>query len=68
MTKENLSNSFEDIENNSEQIKSPKGLCVHDLTQRLKEKQRKENINKIKILLIIIFFISLLSIALSKNF
>jgi len=32
-------------------------LCVHDLKRKLKEKNKKETINKVTILLALIFFI-----------
>ena len=62
MTKEKSINTLEDIESSSKKAKSSKNLCVHELTQRLKEKQRKESINRAIILLIVIFFISFLTL------
>ena len=37
-----------------------KRLCVHDLTRKLKDKQKKENVSKLKILFILISFIGFL--------
>jgi hypothetical protein len=42
--------------------RSPKRLCVHELTRKLKKKQRKENIGKVIILLIVTFLIFFLSV------
>ena len=57
MSKKKLEINSNKIENNSSEIESAKNLCVYELRRRLKNKQRKENINKATILLIIIFII-----------
>jgi len=57
MTKEGLGKISEDIENYSDEVKAPKNLCVHELKRRLKNKQKKENINTAIILFTMIFVI-----------
>jgi len=60
MTKEGLGKISEDIENYSDEVKAPKNLCVHELKRRLKDKQKKENVNIAIILFIMIFIIGFL--------
>jgi len=60
MTKEGLGKISEDIENYSDEVKAPKNLCVHELKRRLKNKQKKENVNIAIILFIMIFIIGFL--------
>jgi len=60
MSKEELSNISNNIEDNSNEAEVTKRLCVHDLKRKLKEKQKKENISKVTISFILIFFISFL--------
>ena len=60
MTKEGLGKISEDIENHSDEAKAPKNLCVHELKRRLKNKQKKENVNIAIILFIMIFIIGFL--------
>jgi hypothetical protein len=60
MSKEDLDDISNEIENNLDETESTKNLCVHDLRRRLKEKQKKENISKVVILFILIFFIGFL--------
>jgi len=48
---------LENISNNINKTEATKKLCVHDLKRKLKEKNKKETINKVKILLALIFFI-----------
>ena len=60
MTKEGLGKISEDIENYSDEVKAPKNLCVHELKRRLKDKQKKENINTAIILFTMIFVIGFL--------
>ena len=60
MTKEGLGKISEDIENYSDEVKAPKNLCVHELKRRLKNKQKKENVNIAIILFTMIFIISFL--------
>ena len=62
MNKEELEKTSNHIENNFNEIAPTKKLCVHELTRKLKNKQRKESIVKTIILLITIFFIIFLSI------
>ena len=47
MSKEELENIPNHIENNSNETEPTKNLCVHELKKRLKNKQRKENIIKV---------------------
>ena len=60
MTNEGLGKISEDIENYSDEVKAPKNLCVHELKRRLKDKQKKENVNIAIILFTMIFIISFL--------
>ena len=60
MDKELINKISDEIENNSNETDATKRLCVHDLTRKLKEKQKKENVSKVAILSIIIFFIGFL--------
>ena len=62
MNKEELDKISEDIENNTNETEATKNLCVHDLRRKLKEKLKKETINKVIILSILIFFIGFLSL------
>ena len=50
--------------NNNEfnEVKDPKKLCVHDLKQKLKTKQKKQFINNIIILSVIIILFGAISI------
>ena len=60
MDKELIDKISDDIENNSNEVEATKRLCVHELTRKLKEKQKKENVSKIIILFILILFICFL--------
>jgi hypothetical protein len=60
MSKEELNNIYNDIENNSNETEATKRLCVHDLKRKLKEKQKKENISKATILFTLILLIGFL--------
>ncbi|WP_435151906.1 hypothetical protein ACIJYB_02360 [Candidatus Pelagibacter bacterium nBUS_44] len=62
MNKEELDKISEDIENNTNETEATKNLCVHDLRRKLKEKLKKETINKVIILSVLIFFIGFLSL------
>ena len=62
MHKELIDKISEDIDNNSSKTEASKRLCVHELTRKLKKKQRKENIGKVIILLIVTFLIFFLSV------
>ena len=57
MDKELIDKISDDIENDSNEAEATKRLCVHDLTRKLKEKQKKENVSKVVILFILIFFV-----------
>ena len=60
MNKEIIDKISDDHEKNFNENENTKRLCVHDLTRKLKDKQKKENISKLVILSILIFFIGFL--------
>jgi hypothetical protein len=60
MSKEELDNISNNIEDNSNETEVTKRLCVHDLKRKLKEKQKKENIGKATILFTLILLIGFL--------
>ena len=60
MSKEELDKISENIENNTNETETTKNLCVHDLRRKLKEKLKKEAINKVVIFFTLIFFIGFL--------
>ena len=60
MNKEIIDKISDDHEENFNENETTKRLCVHDLTRKLKDKQKKENISKLVILSILVFFIGLL--------
>ena len=60
MNKEIMDKISGDHEKNFNENEITKRLCVHDLTRKLKDKQKKENISKLVILSILVFFIGFL--------
>ncbi len=60
MDKEIIDKISDDHEKNFNENETAKRLCVHDLTRKLKDKQKKDNISKIVILSILMFFIGFL--------
>ena len=62
MSKEELEINSSKIKNNPDEAEVTKRLYVHELTRKLKKKQRKESIGKAAILLIIIFSLIVLSL------
>jgi len=44
MSKEELDNNSNNIENTSNEVETKKNLCVHELRRRLKKNQRKEKL------------------------
>ena len=60
MNKEIIDKISDDHEKNFDENETAKRLCVHDLTRKLKDKQKKENISKLVILSILVFFIGFL--------
>ena len=60
MDKELIDKISDDHEKNFNDNEITKRLCVHDLTRKLKDKQKKENFSKLIILSILIFFIGFL--------
>ena len=62
MINEDLETNPNKIENNSSEVESTKNLCVHELTRKLKDKQRKENIIKVITFFSLIIFIGIISL------
>ena len=62
MSKEELENIPNHIENNSNETEPTKNLCVHELRRRLKNKQRKENIIKVMIFFTLMVLIGVISL------
>ena len=62
MSKEELEINPNKIENDSSETDTTKNLCVHELSRRLKNKQRKESIIKVIIFLTLIVFIGVVSL------
>ena len=60
MNKEIIDKISDDHEKNFNENENTKRLCVHDLTRKLKDKQKKDNISKLVILSILMFFIGFL--------
>ena len=60
MNKEIIDKISDEHEKNFNENEITKRLCVHDLTRKLKDKQKKENVSKIVILSILVFFIGFL--------
>ena len=60
MDKEIIDKISDDHEKNFNENETAKRLCVHDLTRKLKDKQKKDNISKLVILSILMFFIGFL--------
>jgi len=60
MNKEIIDKISDDHEENFNENETTKRLCVHDLTRKLKDKQKKDNISKLVILSILMFFIGFL--------
>ena len=60
MDKEIIDKISDDHEENFNENETTKRLCVHDLTRKLKDKQKKDNISKLVILSILMFFIGFL--------
>ena len=62
MSKEELENIPNHIENNSNETEPTKNLCVHELRRRLKNKQQKENIIKVMIFFTLMVLIGVISL------
>ena len=62
MSKEELENIPNHIENNSNETEPTKNLCVHELRRRLKNKHRKENIIKVMIFFTLMVLIGVISL------
>ena len=60
MNKEIIDKISDEHEKNFNENEITKRLCVHDLTRKLKDKQKKVNISKLVILSILMFFIGFL--------
>ena len=64
-----MSKELEEVSNNNEfnEVRDPKKLCVHDLKQKLKKKQKKQFIKNIIILSVMIIFFGAISILVYQN-
>ena len=62
MSKEELEKIPNQIVDHSNETKPTKNLCVHELRRRLKKNQRKENIIKFVVFIILICLIGFLSL------
>ncbi len=62
MSKEELEKIPNHIENNFNETKATKNLCVHELRKRLKDKQRKESISKLIIFFTLMVLIGVISL------
>ncbi|MDA8538318.1 hypothetical protein N9Y88_00650 [Candidatus Pelagibacter bacterium] len=62
MSKQELDNNSNNIENTSNEVETKKNLCVHELRRRLKKNQRKESIIKFLIFICLICLIGVLSL------
>ena len=62
MSKEELDNNSNNIENTSNEVETKKNLFVHELRRRLKKNQRKESIIKFLIFICLICLIGFLSL------
>ena len=61
MSKEELDNNSNNIENTYNEVETKKNLCMYELIRRLKKNQRKETIIKFLILICLICLIGFLS-------
>ena len=61
MSKEELDNNSNNIENKYNEVETKKNLCMYELIRRLKKNQRKETIIKFLILICLICLIGFLS-------
>jgi len=62
MSKEELDNNSNNIENTSNEVETKKNLCMYELIRRLKKNQRKETIIKFLIFICLICLIGFLSL------
>ena len=62
MSKEELDNNSNNIENKYNEVETKKNLCMYELIRRLKKNQRKETIIKFLILICLICLIGFLSL------
>jgi hypothetical protein len=63
-----MSKELDEVSKSNNEVKDPKKLCVHDLKQKLKIKQKKQFIKNIIILSVIIIFFGAISILVYQNF
>ena len=65
-----MSKELDEASNNNEfnEIKNPKKLCVHDLKHKLKTKQKKQFIKNTIIFSVIIIFFGFISILVYQKF
>ena len=62
MSKEELDNNSNNIENKYNEVETKKNLCMYELIRRLKKNQRKETIIKFLIFVCLIHLIGFLSL------
>ena len=64
-----MSKELEEVSNNNEfnEVKDPKKLCVHDLKQKLKTKQKRQFIKNTIILSFIITFFGAISLLIYQS-
>ena len=62
MSKEELDNNSNNIENKYNEVETKKNLCMYELIRRLKKNQRKESIIKFLIFICLICLIGFLSL------
>lgn len=62
MSKEELDNNSNNIENKYNEVETKKNLCMYELIRRLKKNQRKETIIKFLIFICLIHLIGFLSL------
>jgi hypothetical protein len=62
MSKEELDNNSNNIENKYNEVETKKNLCMYELIRRLKKNQRKETIIKFLFFICLICLIGFLSL------
>ena len=62
MSKEELDNNSNNIENKYNEVETKKNLCMYELRRRLKKNQRKETIIKFLFFICLICLIGFLSL------
>ena len=62
-----MSKTLDEASKNTNELNEVKNLCVHDLKQKLKEKQKKQFIKNGIILSVIIIFIGVMSLLIYQS-